>query len=190
MRHDVYCHLLYSTRFATKCARCNSAIPKQFVEINRNNMDECWHSECYMINKVNSLCRSFDDCWNSFTSFGSGMSRSAPDDLLVRPHLQRTWMNPRTERKKIARLLSRLKTSRHDRNKKCTTYGRTSNSPYHGTPWLNHLSFQRPLGVWGIECRFWTCCSRSAMGSTWRLYVRRKSSTSTWKCYIIYIISC
>lgn len=50
--NDVYCHFHYSTRFATKCAGCNSAILKQFVEINRNNRDECWHPECYMINKV------------------------------------------------------------------------------------------------------------------------------------------
>ncbi|TDL24068.1 RhoGAP-domain-containing protein [Rickenella mellea] len=48
---DVFCHFHYSTRFATKCAGCNSAILKQFVEINRNNRDECWHPECYMINK-------------------------------------------------------------------------------------------------------------------------------------------
>lgn len=49
---DVYCHYHYSTRFATKCAGCNTAILKQFVEINRNSRDECWHPECYMINKV------------------------------------------------------------------------------------------------------------------------------------------
>jgi hypothetical protein len=49
---DVYCHFHYSTRFATKCAGCSSAILKQFVEINRNMKDECWHPECYMINKV------------------------------------------------------------------------------------------------------------------------------------------
>lgn len=52
---DVYCHFHYSTRFATKCAGCNSAILKQFVEINRNMRDECWHPECYMINKVSNL---------------------------------------------------------------------------------------------------------------------------------------
>src|ERR1700684_3770513 len=46
---DVYCHFHYSTRFATKCAGCSSAILKQFVEINRNMKDECWHPECYMI---------------------------------------------------------------------------------------------------------------------------------------------
>jgi hypothetical protein len=49
---DVFCHFHYSTRFATKCAGCSSAILKQFVEINRNMRDECWHPECYMINKV------------------------------------------------------------------------------------------------------------------------------------------
>ncbi|KAK2463687.1 hypothetical protein APHAL10511_004438 [Amanita phalloides] len=48
---DVFCHFHYSTRFATKCVGCNSAILKQFVEINRNSRDECWHPECYMINK-------------------------------------------------------------------------------------------------------------------------------------------
>jgi len=53
--NDVYCHFHYSTRFATKCAGCNSAILKQFVEINRNMRDECWHPECYMINKVRLL---------------------------------------------------------------------------------------------------------------------------------------
>jgi hypothetical protein len=33
-------------------AGCNSAILKQFVEINRNMKDECWHPECYIINQV------------------------------------------------------------------------------------------------------------------------------------------
>ncbi|KEI39980.1 uncharacterized protein L969DRAFT_16655 [Mixia osmundae IAM 14324] len=48
---QVYCHFHYSTRFATKCSGCKSAILKQFVEINRNNNDEHWHPECYMISK-------------------------------------------------------------------------------------------------------------------------------------------
>ncbi|KAI8451109.1 hypothetical protein BY996DRAFT_6432242 [Phakopsora pachyrhizi] len=47
----VYCHFHYSTRFAVKCTGCRTAILKQFVEINRNNTDEHWHPECYMINK-------------------------------------------------------------------------------------------------------------------------------------------
>ena len=55
---DVYCHFHYSTRFATKCAGCSSAILKQFVEINRNMRDECWHPECYMINKVRRQYRA------------------------------------------------------------------------------------------------------------------------------------
>jgi len=46
------CHFHYSTRFATKCVGCANAILKQFVEINRNQKDECWHPECYMIHKV------------------------------------------------------------------------------------------------------------------------------------------
>ncbi|CAD6912104.1 unnamed protein product [Tilletia controversa] len=51
--HDsrVYCHFHYSTRFAIKCTGCRTAILKQFVEINRNNVDEHWHPECYMIHK-------------------------------------------------------------------------------------------------------------------------------------------
>ncbi|PKY50464.1 RhoGAP-domain-containing protein [Rhizophagus irregularis] len=51
--HDgqVYCHYHYSTRFAVKCAGCQTAILKQFVEINRNSIDEHWHPECYMIHK-------------------------------------------------------------------------------------------------------------------------------------------
>ncbi|KAG8928978.1 hypothetical protein FRC00_001585 [Tulasnella sp. 408] len=48
---DVYCHSHYSTRFATKCVGCGSAILKQFVEINRNLKEGCWHPECYMIHK-------------------------------------------------------------------------------------------------------------------------------------------
>ncbi|KAL1919216.1 uncharacterized protein VTP21DRAFT_1908 [Calcarisporiella thermophila] len=51
--HDgrVYCHLHYSIQFAVRCAGCQTAILKQFVEINRNNVDEHWHPECYMIHK-------------------------------------------------------------------------------------------------------------------------------------------
>jgi hypothetical protein len=55
---DVYCHYHYSTRFATKCAGCSTAILEQFVEINRNIRDKCWHPECYMINKVSFLSLS------------------------------------------------------------------------------------------------------------------------------------
>ncbi|GAA5941120.1 hypothetical protein JCM1841_003063 [Sporobolomyces salmonicolor] len=48
---SVYCHFHYSTRFAVKCTGCRTAILKQFVEINRNSIDEHWHPECYMIHK-------------------------------------------------------------------------------------------------------------------------------------------
>ncbi|WFC97303.1 Rho-type GTPase activating protein Rga1 [Malassezia yamatoensis] len=47
----VYCHFHYSTRFAIQCTGCHTAILKQFVEINRNNADEHWHPECYMIHR-------------------------------------------------------------------------------------------------------------------------------------------
>lgn len=52
---QVYCHFHYSTRFAVKCTGCKTAILKQFVEINRNNVDEHWHPECYMIHKVSRV---------------------------------------------------------------------------------------------------------------------------------------
>jgi hypothetical protein len=48
----VDCHFHYSTQFAVKCVGCETAILKQFVEMNRNGRDECWHPECYMISKV------------------------------------------------------------------------------------------------------------------------------------------
>lgn len=54
------CHFHYSTRFATKCVGCGVAILKQFVEINRNQKDECWHPECYMIQKAS--LESSSDC--------------------------------------------------------------------------------------------------------------------------------
>ncbi|KAG9041064.1 hypothetical protein FS837_012776 [Tulasnella sp. UAMH 9824] len=48
---DVYCHFHYSTRFATKCVGCSSAILKHVVEIKRGRKEECWHPQCYMIYK-------------------------------------------------------------------------------------------------------------------------------------------
>ncbi|KAL0087300.1 hypothetical protein J3Q64DRAFT_1623072, partial [Phycomyces blakesleeanus] len=45
--NNVYCHEHYSSQFAIKCSGCQSAILKQFVEINRNSIDEHWHPECY-----------------------------------------------------------------------------------------------------------------------------------------------
>ncbi|KAG6891203.1 hypothetical protein C0995_008455 [Termitomyces sp. Mi166 len=72
---DVFCHFHYSTRFATKCAGCNSAILKQFVEINRNARDECWHPECYMINKF----------WNVKVVSPRPTSTVDPDDAPQEP---------------------------------------------------------------------------------------------------------
>lgn len=48
----VYCHFHYSTRFAVSCAGCDMSILKQYVEIERNDIVDHWHPECYMIQKV------------------------------------------------------------------------------------------------------------------------------------------
>ena len=101
---DVYCHFHYSTRFATKCAGCNSAILKQFVEINRNMRDECWHPECYMINKVSSLFQKIrtisSSPWSSF-----GMSRSRLGDQRVPLLWTEIPKNLLMSRKNIKKLL-------------------------------------------------------------------------------------
>ncbi|KAK9768452.1 Rho-type GTPase activating protein Rga1 [Basidiobolus ranarum] len=47
----VYCHYHYSVLFAVRCCGCQTAILKQFVELNRNGFNEHWHPECYMIHK-------------------------------------------------------------------------------------------------------------------------------------------
>ncbi|ORX53237.1 RhoGAP-domain-containing protein [Hesseltinella vesiculosa] len=49
--NSVYCYYHYSVNYAIRCTGCCTAILKQFVEVNRNNIDEHWHPECYMINK-------------------------------------------------------------------------------------------------------------------------------------------
>ncbi|KAI9316614.1 hypothetical protein BX666DRAFT_2136106 [Dichotomocladium elegans] len=51
--HDgqVFCHYHYSTQFAVSCAGCEMAILKQYVEIDRKDVIEHWHPECYMIHK-------------------------------------------------------------------------------------------------------------------------------------------
>ncbi|KAF8605940.1 LIM-domain-containing protein [Ceratobasidium sp. AG-I] len=51
--HDgaAFCRWHYSTRFAVKCVGCNSAILKQFVEVNRNQQDDVFHPECYLVHK-------------------------------------------------------------------------------------------------------------------------------------------
>ncbi|KAI8149423.1 hypothetical protein BJV82DRAFT_588023 [Fennellomyces sp. T-0311] len=51
--HDgqVFCHFHYSTQFAVSCAGCQMAILKQYVEIDRKEVVEHWHPECYMIHK-------------------------------------------------------------------------------------------------------------------------------------------
>lgn len=46
-----YCHFHYTTRFAAQCCGCDMAILKQYVEINRMDVIEHWHPECFMIHK-------------------------------------------------------------------------------------------------------------------------------------------
>ena len=98
---DLYCHFHYSTRFATKCAGCSSAILKQFVEINRNMRDKCWHPECYMINKVRSHMLSCTLAmfiyWHS-----SGMSKSSRRGQ-AGPSLMVRSLSSRRSRKKNER---------------------------------------------------------------------------------------
>ncbi|KAG8748859.1 hypothetical protein FRC14_001896 [Serendipita sp. 396] len=67
---SVYCHFHYSTRFANKCAGCNTAILKQFVEVNRNMKEDCYHPECY-------LCHKF---WNVKLYAGIRPNSSAIED--------------------------------------------------------------------------------------------------------------
>jgi hypothetical protein len=45
-----YCRLHYSLIPETRCAGCNQAILKQFVE-HKDLPDQIWHPECYMIFK-------------------------------------------------------------------------------------------------------------------------------------------
>ena len=49
--NNVYCHYHFSLQFAQKCYGCQSSILKQFVEIQRNGVNQHWHPECYMIQK-------------------------------------------------------------------------------------------------------------------------------------------
>ena len=50
--NGVYCHYHYSTRFATKCAGCDTAILNQLVKTENGTRYEYWHPECRMIEKV------------------------------------------------------------------------------------------------------------------------------------------
>ncbi|KAF9427548.1 Rho-type GTPase-activating protein, partial [Podila epigama] len=81
--HDskVYCHYHYSIYYAVKCAGCQTAILKQFVEINRNGLDEHWHPECYMIHKF----------WNVKLSTATvAKTKDEPQHVSPRPALEDT----------------------------------------------------------------------------------------------------
>ncbi|KAJ3093065.1 hypothetical protein HK102_010970 [Quaeritorhiza haematococci] len=49
---EVYCQYHYSVRYAAKCGGCQTAVLKNFVEMNKENTVEQWHPECYMIYKL------------------------------------------------------------------------------------------------------------------------------------------
>ncbi|KAI9292395.1 RhoGAP-domain-containing protein [Neoconidiobolus thromboides FSU 785] len=51
--HDgrVLCHYHYSLIAAAKCTGCQVPIISRFVESKKNELNERWHPECYMINK-------------------------------------------------------------------------------------------------------------------------------------------
>lgn len=143
--NDVYCHYHYSTRFATKCVGCNSAILKQFVEINRNSRDECWHPECYMIHKVCGYVPKSDDnasyeckleLIETSLSFSFGTSKSSRDRLQWRmpPWKENHSMLQKRRPKRTS--LSRTNSKRWSR--KCIGYGHIyphlKNRPQHVFP--------------------------------------------------------
>lgn len=47
----VLCHYHYSLIAAAKCTGCSVPIISRFVESKKNDVNERWHPECYMINK-------------------------------------------------------------------------------------------------------------------------------------------
>ncbi|KAJ3056754.1 hypothetical protein HK097_004615 [Rhizophlyctis rosea] len=49
---QVYCQYHYSILYAAKCGGCQTAVLKNFVEFNKENLVEQWHPECYMIYKL------------------------------------------------------------------------------------------------------------------------------------------
>ena len=57
---EVYCEYHFSQR-AHQCDGCKSAILKQYVEIFRNDHDQFWHPECYMIHKFWNVRLASDD---------------------------------------------------------------------------------------------------------------------------------
>ncbi|KAJ3282610.1 hypothetical protein HK104_010815 [Borealophlyctis nickersoniae] len=49
---QVYCQYHYSILYAAKCGGCQTAVLKNFVEVDKENVVEHWHPECYMIHKL------------------------------------------------------------------------------------------------------------------------------------------
>ena len=51
---NVYCQTHYSILFANNCGGCETAVLRNFVEMNKEGVIEQWHPECYMVYKVNA----------------------------------------------------------------------------------------------------------------------------------------
>lgn len=64
-KKTIYCHFHYSLNNAEKCGGCKQAILKQFVEI-KNQEQEQWHPECYMIYKSWNIKMATTDSLGGF----------------------------------------------------------------------------------------------------------------------------
>eukprot|EP00842_Homolaphlyctis_polyrhiza_P006794 jgi/Hompol1/7115/HPOL_005192-RA len=58
---QVFCGHHYSIFHASKCGGCNTAVLKNFVEINKDQVSKQWHPPCYMIYKLWSAQLSSPD---------------------------------------------------------------------------------------------------------------------------------
>ncbi|XJO73612.1 hypothetical protein BDV3_004567 [Batrachochytrium dendrobatidis] len=58
---QVFCGYHYSIFHAAKCGGCNTAVLKNFVEINKDQVSKQWHPPCYMIYKLWSAQLSLPD---------------------------------------------------------------------------------------------------------------------------------
>ncbi|KAH6585724.1 hypothetical protein BASA50_001059 [Batrachochytrium salamandrivorans] len=58
---QVFCGYHYSIFHAAKCGGCHTAVLKNFVEINKDQISKQWHPPCYMIYKLWSAQLSVQD---------------------------------------------------------------------------------------------------------------------------------
>ena len=182
--NDVYCHFHYSTRFATKCAGCNSAILKQFVEINRNNRDECWHPECYMINKVrncsfaNSNEFNYSHIWQFWNVKVSSRRPTSPSTSSM-DVAEPAWVEE--EERETAQSLKSKQVRMEQQVYRIWTYVSlyigcfrvTEHAAVCCQPLKNRVPRASQI-----------CSDSSAMGNILTPLEWRKSSYYTWRCYL------